>query len=112
MNNKLTLRLDESLIASAKDYAAAHGNSVSQMVANYFAALPQPGTGQTTQTEPSALPLGAAGASSDWESSLSPLTRKLLGAAVPGDGSPPPTMDDYLAHLEAKHSRHLRDPAP
>ncbi len=39
MNTKLTLRMDEALIASAKSYAAAHGSSVSQMVANYFAAL-------------------------------------------------------------------------
>ena len=109
MNNKLTLRMEASLIASAKDYAAAHGSSVSQMVANYFAALSQ---SSTTQTGPAAAPLGKMGAADDWESKLRPLTRKLLGAAVPADGSLAPTMEDYDAHLEAKHSRHLRDPAP
>ena len=108
MNNKLTLRMDESLIASAKDYAAAHGSSVSQMVANYFAALSH------TDTPPAELAgaLANTDLADDWESKLCPLTRKLLGAALPTDGSPPPTMDDYYAHLEAKHSRHLRDPAP
>lgn len=109
MNNKLTLRMDESLIASAKDYAAAHGSSVSQMVANYFAALSQP---HTTETEPANAPLSEKGSADDWESKLRPLTRKLLGASAPADGSPAPTMEDYYAHLEAKHSRHLRDPAP
>lgn len=106
MNNKLTLRMDESLIASAKDYAAAHGSSVSQMVANYFAALAHAGT---TPTPPPAAPLSTPLPANDWERTLRPLTRKLLGAAVPSDGSPLPTMDDYYAHLEAKHSRHLRD---
>jgi hypothetical protein len=109
MNNKLTLRMDASLIASAKDYAAAHGSSVSQMVANYFAALSQT---STTQTDPAAAPLSDRGSAENWESKLRPLTRKLLGAAVPTDGSPPPTREDYYAHLEAKHSRHLHDPAP
>lgn len=109
MNNKLTLRMDESLIASAKDYAAAHGSSVSQMVANYFAALAHTGTTPTPHPAP---PLNTPLPANDWESTLRPLTRKLLGAAVPRDGSPPPTMDDYYAYLDAKHSRHLRDPAP
>ena len=57
MNNKLTLRMDESLIASAKDYAAAHGSSVSQMVANYFAALAQI---ETAQTAPIAASVSAS----------------------------------------------------
>ena len=109
MNNKLTLRMDASLIASAKDYAAAHGSSVSQMVANYFAALAHSGI---TPTPPFAAPLSATLPPNDWERTLRPLTRKLLGAAVPSDGSPAPTKDDYYAHLEMKHSRHLRDPAP
>ena len=112
MNNKLTLRMDESLIASAKDYAAAHGSSVSQMVANYFAALSQPGTTQSTQTQVPDAPLSAAAPTNDWESTLSPLTRKLLGTAAPRDGSQAPTMDDYYVHLGAKHSRHLHDPVP
>lgn len=39
MNTKLTLRLDDSLIANAKDYAAQEGRSVSELVAAYFSAL-------------------------------------------------------------------------
>jgi len=36
MNTKLTLRLEEELIKSAKNHANNIGKSVSQMVADYF----------------------------------------------------------------------------
>lgn len=36
MNTKLTLRLDEDLIASAKKYSARTGKSVSRIVADLF----------------------------------------------------------------------------
>ena len=39
MQTKLTLRLDEELIARAKEHAKRTGRSVSQMVADYFALL-------------------------------------------------------------------------
>ncbi|GAB6094243.1 hypothetical protein JCM14469_04950 [Desulfatiferula olefinivorans] len=39
MNTKLTLRLDEQLIQSAKQHAQSLGKSVSQMVADYFYTL-------------------------------------------------------------------------
>ena len=39
MNTKLTLRMDESLIKSAKNHATISGKSVSQMVADYFYLL-------------------------------------------------------------------------
>lgn len=39
MTAKLTLRLDERLIAAAKQHAQAHGRSVSALVADYFAQL-------------------------------------------------------------------------
>ena len=39
MATKLTLRLDERLIAAAKRHAAARGTSVSRMVAAYVEAL-------------------------------------------------------------------------
>ena len=35
MNTKLTLRLDEELIKSAKIHASQYGKSVSQMVADW-----------------------------------------------------------------------------
>lgn len=39
MKDKLTLRLDSSLIAHAKKQAKEKGTSVSQMVSDYFKAL-------------------------------------------------------------------------
>ncbi|MDD2810831.1 DUF6364 family protein [Rhodoferax sp.] len=99
MNQKLTLRMDESLIASAKNYAAAHGSSVSQMVANYFAAL-----GHLSQEKVSPAATQASTDDADWEQKLGPITRSLIGIACPTDGSPPPTEEDYYQYLEKKHS--------
>ena len=39
MTTKLTLKLDENVIRSAKKYAEKHHNSLSKMVENYFFAL-------------------------------------------------------------------------
>ena len=39
MQNKLTLRIDEKLIAKAKAFAKSNGKSVSQIVADYFNLL-------------------------------------------------------------------------
>ncbi len=39
MQTKLTLRLEESVIAGAKSFAKQSGRSVSQIVADYFALL-------------------------------------------------------------------------
>ena len=39
MQTKLTLRLDQTLVEKPKVYAAEHGKSVSQMVADYFSFL-------------------------------------------------------------------------
>ncbi len=36
MNTKLTLRMDDSLIKSAKEYSAQTGKSVSRLVADFF----------------------------------------------------------------------------
>lgn len=40
MNTKLTLRLEDSLIAHAKKYAKKEGKSISQIVSDYFRAIP------------------------------------------------------------------------
>lgn len=40
MNTKLTLRLDDALIAHAKNYAQHEGKSISQIVSDYFRAMP------------------------------------------------------------------------
>ncbi len=39
MNTKLTLRLDENLIQSAKAYSAKTGQSISKIVSNYFSLI-------------------------------------------------------------------------
>ncbi|MGH8605739.1 MAG: DUF6364 family protein [Gammaproteobacteria bacterium] len=45
---KLTLRLDKELIEAAKRYAEISGNSLSQLVADYFPAwIKAVGTGDT-----------------------------------------------------------------
>jgi hypothetical protein len=39
VNTKLTLRLDDKLIASAKRHSAQTGRSISQLVADFFALI-------------------------------------------------------------------------
>ena len=43
MKTKLTLRLDDAVIARAKAYAAARGTSVSGLVEDYFRLVAEPG---------------------------------------------------------------------
>ena len=73
MKTKLTLRLDEDVIARAKAYAARRGTSVSGLVENYF---------RLVATEPGGDggPVGTP--TDDWMASLSPRVRALVGAAV------------------------------
>lgn len=79
MHTKLTLRVEESLISSAKRYSAKSGKSLSQLVADYFALI-ESGAG----TSPTAL---------------SPRVQALYGALA---GTP---LDeaDHRRHLEDKH---------
>lgn len=98
MHTKLTLRLDEALIASAKDYAAAHGSSVSQIVANYFAAL--------TQKSAQATPVDAAApaaSGNDNAPPIGPITRRLTGMLKTQPGQQTVDEDDYHAYLERKY---------
>jgi len=83
MQTKLTLRLDESVIARAKTWARKRGVSLSQAVASLFEQLP-----------------GAP------EKALSPWTQKLVGIAVRGKRRP--LSDEairraHLGHLEEKY---------
>ncbi len=84
MNTKLTLRLDDSLIANAKVYAAQEGRSVSELVAAYFSALgrqsPHAATAATATARPSK-------------------TDQLVGALA----GLPLDEQDYKKHLEAKY---------
>lgn len=80
MNAKLTLRLDERLIARAKAIGKARGKSVSQLVADYFAAL----DAETAATEADNLPPGV---------------RSLLGALRGSQVD----VGDYREHLADKY---------
>ena len=83
MQTKLTLRLDDALIARAKTWARERGISLSEAVATFFAQLPR-GTASRPLTS--------------W-------TRSLSGAA--DNGAPPPAdeaiREDHRAHLERRH---------
>lgn len=52
MNTKLTLRLEEDLIKSAKNHASIIGKSVSQMVADYFYLLDKKSSREPVQVTP------------------------------------------------------------
>lgn len=84
MTTKLTLRMDERLIEVAKRHAAAHGTSVSRMVAAYFEAL---------EALSSDVPTGDLPAPSE-------RLRALVGV-LPAEPDP---EGAYRAHLERKHA--------
>ena len=52
MNTRLTLWLDEKLIASAKRHSAASGRSVSQLVADFFSLLEAQSTSTNMEVTP------------------------------------------------------------
>ncbi len=79
MNTKLTLRLEEELIKSAKIHANMIGKSVSQMVADYFYLLDR---------KKSKKPI-----------KLSPIVKSLKGSLKKSNFD----ESDYKAYLENKH---------
>ena len=76
MNTKLTLRLDDKLIASAKRHSAESGKSVSQLVADFFALID----------------------AEDSDVDITPRVRSLRGVLA-GSGL---DESDYRRHLEEK----------
>jgi hypothetical protein len=79
MNTKLTLRLDDALIRSAKRYSERTGKPLSQLVADYFALI-------EAQDKLA-------------DAALTPRVRSLLGALARA----PVNEEDYRRHLEDKH---------
>lgn len=77
MNTKLTLRLDDKLIASAKRHSAESGKSVSQLVADFFALID----------------------AQDRDFDITPRVRSLRGVLA-GSGL---EESDYRRHLEEKY---------
>ena len=87
MQTKLTLRLDATLIEQAKAFAAQHDRSVSQLVADYFAAL-------------------ANGREEARSATLAtPVTDSLVGLLrkAPRVARQETPHDPYFEHIKAKH---------
>ena len=84
MKTKLTLRLDETVIARAKRYAASRGVSLSELVENYFRA-------QSELAQPS----------EGWTATLSPAVRALAERPAPSEVL---GEQDYSDHLARKHA--------
>lgn len=90
---RTTLDLPDPLFRTLKARAALQGRSLKDLVVSYVErGLREPATPANTPAQ-----------ERDWEKQLDPFTKSLLGVAVPTDGSPTPTMEDYYAHLENKH---------
>lgn len=81
MQTKLTLQLDDELIARAKAHAKKRGKSVSQLVADYFRILEK-----VEQKPPS-------------KKKYSPITESLRGALRGAKVD----EDDYSRYLEEKY---------
>ncbi len=79
MNTKLTLRMDDSLIESAKHYSAQSGKSVSQIVADYFTMIKNEQLGDSHH--------------------LTPAVRALKGVLADTGAD----KSDYFKYLEEKH---------
>ncbi len=82
MDTKLTLRLDEDVIARAKKYAVDHQISLSKMIESYLESLTQPEKGKG-------------------KSNITPLVESLSGVITL-----PPDFDYkkvYRDHLEQKY---------
>jgi len=77
MQSKLTLRLDDRLIANAKRLAEARGTSISALVAGYLAALDAPAETQN----------------------LTPTVQRLRGVLRGSSAS----VEEYRSHVEDKH---------
>jgi hypothetical protein len=83
MNTKLTVRMDDQLIRSAKRYSDKSGKSVSRLVEDYFAFI--------AAEESAAVAVAPA--------ELTPRVRSLLGALRGAQV----TEQDHREHLEEKH---------
>lgn len=60
MNTKLTLRMDDSLIESAKEYSSRTGKSVSRIVADFFEIIKNNDTHKEQQLTPTVQSLKGA----------------------------------------------------
>ncbi|MBC7750947.1 MAG: antitoxin [Candidatus Saccharibacteria bacterium] len=90
MQTKLTLRLEDQLIAEAKRYSKQHGKSLSQLVTDYFLNLKQRDTDSLGQQ---------SNVSNTKASGLPPITSALKGVLA----SAVVDEADYYKYLEDKY---------
>ncbi len=77
---KLTLTVDETVVARAHAYSEVHGTSISQLVTDFLTSLPRMGDEQ--------------------HAVYTPTVRRLLGL-LPSETA----LDDYRRHLDEKYAR-------
>lgn len=82
-SEKLTLRIEGTLIEKAKRVAKERGTSVSGMVAGFFDGLERPSSARGRRH--------------------GPITTRLRGSIATGEGRPEVDEEDYLRYLERKH---------
>lgn len=90
---KTSLDFPDPLFRQLKAQAALQGSSLKNLVLSFV----ERGL-RETQSAPVLTPQD-----NSWEDQLDPFTKSLLGVAVPTDGRPTPTLDDYYAYFEKKH---------
>lgn len=90
---KTSLDFPDPLFRQLKAQAALQGSSLKNLVLSFV----ERGL-RETQSAPVSTPQD-----NSWEDQLDPFTKSLLGVAVPTDGRPTPTLDDYHVYLEKKH---------
>ena len=88
MQTKLTLRMDKELIKQAKSYAKNRGKSLSELVADYLAALDLGIFQKSQDAKPEATP---------------PITASLWGILAGDPTESALDEDDYRSYLEKKH---------
>lgn len=88
MQTKLTLRMDKELIEQAKSYAKTRGKSLSELVADYLAALDAGILPKSKNAKPETMP---------------PVTASLWGMLAGSPTDPALDEEDYRSYLERKH---------
>lgn len=83
MDTKLTLKLSESVIQKAKNYASNKKISLSKLIENYLDSL-------------------SSGKEDDFE--ISPFVKSISsGKSIPEDFDDKKNREDYIEHLDKKH---------
>ncbi len=94
---KLTLHVNDELIASAKKEAAERGTSVSRLVGAFFRSL-------AARRSESSVPSDSRKPTSPSSDGLPPLTKSLLGSLSGYSENPDAVREKYTDYLENKHS--------